>query len=67
MCICQVFPTSERINMSHFIHTFGFGAQYPGRVNPLDGVTRTIHPLAPGEKEDNNPHHIGTFKYYLKV
>jgi len=30
-------------------------------------VTRTIHPLGPGEKEDNNPHHIGTFKYYLKV
>jgi len=41
--------------------------EYTGIVNLLGVVTRTIHPLGPGEKEDNNPHHIGTFKYYLKV
>ena len=63
----QVFPTSERINMSHIIHSFGFGVNYPGRINPLDGVKRIILPLAEGEVDDKNPHQIGTFKYFLKV
>jgi len=44
-------------NCSHVINRLSFGADFPGAVQPLDGVTQTI-PAGP---------HTGAFQYFVKV
>lgn len=34
----QVPTDTTTINMSHVIHHMAFGPQYPGQINPLDGM-----------------------------
>ena len=46
---------TDKFNMSHTIAKLSFGADFPGVVNPLDGVTR--------EMEGN----AGMYQYFLKV
>lgn len=46
---------SSKLNMSHVIHTLRFGAQYPGQVNPLEGVARIDRKAT------------GVDKYFIKV
>lgn len=45
----------SRANVSHTIGSFAFGPPFPGRVNPLDGFSRTV------------THDYGTYEYYMKV
>ncbi|CAI5521044.1 unnamed protein product, partial [Closterium sp. Naga37s-1] len=60
----QVFSSVGDVNVSHVIHSLGFGVPYPGRLNPLDGFVRILPPL----KEGGDPaRSSGTFKYFLKV
>lgn len=55
----QVFGTVSEVNVSHHIHRLGFGMEYPGQINPLDGFDRLLQP--------GTPEAGGTFKYFLKV
>eukprot|EP00271_Cylindrocystis_brebissonii_P022599 TRINITY_DN874_c0_g1_i1.p1 TRINITY_DN874_c0_g1~~TRINITY_DN874_c0_g1_i1.p1 ORF type:complete len:370 (+),score=50.40 TRINITY_DN874_c0_g1_i1:278-1387(+) len=55
----KVFANVGEVNVSHRIHRMGFGIDYPGRINPLDGFERFLQP--------NDLHSGGTFKYFLKV
>ncbi|GJP41144.1 hypothetical protein CLOM_g828 [Closterium sp. NIES-68] len=64
MVLQQVFSTVGDVNVSHIIHSLGFGVPYPGRVNPLDGFVRILPPLKEGEDPARSS---GTFKYFLKV
>lgn len=34
----QVVHDTTRINVSHYIHEMRFGPEYPGKINPLDGM-----------------------------
>eukprot|EP01028_Stygiella_incarcerata_P008076 TRINITY_DN341_c0_g1_i2.p1 TRINITY_DN341_c0_g1~~TRINITY_DN341_c0_g1_i2.p1 ORF type:complete len:390 (+),score=75.64 TRINITY_DN341_c0_g1_i2:129-1298(+) len=45
----------QEFNMTHVIHDLTFGVRYPGLVNPLDGVQRSI--------EEG----VGQFQYFIKV
>ncbi|CAI6003386.1 unnamed protein product [Closterium sp. NIES-65] len=60
----QVFSSVGDVNVSHVIHSLGFGVPYPGRLNPLDGFVRILPPLKEGEDPARSS---GTFKYFLKV
>ncbi|CAI7852919.1 unnamed protein product, partial [Closterium sp. NIES-54] len=60
----QVFSSVGDVNVSHIIHSLGFGVPYPGRLNPLDGFVRILPPLKEGEDPARSS---GTFKYFLKV
>lgn len=55
----KVFSHVGQVNVSHAIHGLGFGREYPGQVNPLDGFSRIL-----GERHAK---HGGAFKYFLKV
>ncbi|CAI5527084.1 unnamed protein product [Closterium sp. Naga37s-1] len=57
-------PPVGDVNVSHVIHSLGFGVPYPGRLNPLDGFVRILPPLKEGEDPARSS---GTFKYFLKV
>jgi len=48
---------SSLINLKHYIHHFTVGDSYPGRQNPLDGVS----------KLNSNEEPNGVFEYFLKV
>ena len=50
------FAGVESFNFSHVIHKLSFGEEFPGVVNPLDGVTRTM--------DDAN---AGVYQYRLSV
>jgi hypothetical protein len=48
------------LNLTHTIHTLGFGRQYPGLVQPLDGQTRaSTLPESLAEKEKKHDSHEG--------
>ena len=42
------FAGVESFNFSHVIHKLSFGEEFPGVVNPLDGVTRTMDDASAG-------------------
>eukprot|EP00475_Leptophrys_vorax_P005411 TRINITY_DN13273_c0_g3_i2.p1 TRINITY_DN13273_c0_g3~~TRINITY_DN13273_c0_g3_i2.p1 ORF type:complete len:374 (-),score=8.29 TRINITY_DN13273_c0_g3_i2:23-1144(-) len=64
MVLQQVFSSVGEVNVSHIIHALGFGAPYPGKVDPLDGFVRVL----PAVREGEDPARAsGTFKYFLKV
>eukprot|EP00667_Euglena_gracilis_P010312 EG_transcript_10495 len=45
----------ERFNVSHVIHSLGFGEQYPGIINPLDNRVKMV------------PEKSALFQYFIKV
>ncbi|KAL0488296.1 endoplasmic reticulum-golgi intermediate compartment protein [Acrasis kona] len=45
----------DHFNTSHIIHSLGFGVEYPGIQNPLDGTNKMI------------PEGSGLFQYFIKV
>jgi hypothetical protein len=51
----MIFEGNTHVNISHSIHELSFGPQYPGRHNPLDGMSRMLRGAS------------GMFKYYIKV
>jgi len=53
--LLTVFHDRESLNVSHVIHELSFGDPYPGMVNPLDGMVKS---LSTGS---------GYFQYYLKI
>lgn len=55
----KVFSQVGQVNVSHAIHELGFGREYPGQFNPLDGFNRIL--------DGSHSKHGGTFKYFLKV
>lgn len=47
MRIMQVAHDTTRINVSHYIHEMRFGPEYPGKINPLDGMAILLYHLPP--------------------
>ena len=41
--LMSVFGRNEALNVSHVIHSISFGEIFPGLVNPLDGVSKTLN------------------------
>ena len=52
---------TEDFDISHTIHKLGFGLDYPGRKNPLDGV------VIPKVNHHNRDGKTGAYQYFLKV
>uniref|UniRef100_A0A061R484 Endoplasmic reticulum-golgi intermediate compartment protein 3-like n=1 Tax=Tetraselmis sp. GSL018 TaxID=582737 RepID=A0A061R484_9CHLO len=52
---------TDKFDLSHTIHKLSFGGDFPGVVNPLDGirVDQATDPMAKGQ--------TGMFQYFLKV
>ncbi|GMH42923.1 hypothetical protein BSKO_10845 [Bryopsis sp. KO-2023] len=55
MMMAETPPDLSDVNVAHTIHQLSFGPQFPGQVNPLDGLSHV------------NDQWTGTYKYFLKV
>ncbi|EAN84542.1 hypothetical protein C3747_49g187 [Trypanosoma cruzi] len=53
--------TVRQLNLSHIVHTLGFGERFPGQVNPMDGLVN-LRGAVDATEEVN-----GRFSYFVKV